>query len=605
MAGQQRPEVFRSTTREVVCVLTLCSSVATSSLGSGSLQVALPKIGKYYNIDGGDLTWIIASGTLTAGSFLLLCGSLSDIVGRKRMLFISYGWFSLWNLAAGFAKSHILFDIFRGLAGIGTVSLMAGAIPACVGILGSTYQRGTRKNKAFAVLGGFQPLGYVFGIVTGGIATEFLSWQANVWFLAILYTAITILTWFFVPSDQELLEHVQKQELQGNRMSGIQQSQSVIVQKPISALLKQVDFIGAFLVTAGFALFVFSLTSASKAASGWTSPEILSCLIIGLALVFAFLGWQWYIGRKDNESGVQPLMPLSIWKYPNLGLVMVIVTLGFINFTGVLMFWSTLWFQEINKVSPLMTTARYLPQVIGGFIVNAFAAYTLHIIPGKLLLIVGMVSFTGSTLLFALQPADVSYWAMAFPSLCLSVIGADLVYMVSNLFVSESVPNNLKSTAGAVFNTVIALANTIGLGAGAAVANSVANRGPRAGESAEDFTVRTYQSAFWFATAATAIATILCLFVKVGRQGHEKPGDIEDSTSENGVGGVVEAHQNNESGTTVIVAEGQEKGLEIDRSTPMQSLSVLDFDDKGTTVANSPIPPESHELKVEVDEKKS
>ncbi|KAK6525591.1 hypothetical protein TWF281_010647 [Arthrobotrys megalospora] len=488
----------------------------------------------------------------------------------------------------------------------------AGAIPACVGILGSTYQRGTRKNKAFAVLGGFQPLGYVFGIVTGGIATEFLSWQANVWFLAILYTAITVLTWFFVPSDQQLLEHVRKQEMRGNRMSGINQSQAVIVQEPISKLLKQVDFVGALLVTAGFALFVFSLTSASKAASGWTSPEILSCLIIGLSLVFLFLGWQWYVGRQENKSGVQPLMPLSIWTYPNLGLVMVIVTLGFINFTGVLMFWSTLWFQEINKVSPLITTARYLPQVIGGFIVNAFAAYTLHIIPGKLLLIVGMVSFTGSTLLFALQPANVSYWAMAFPSLCLSVIGADLVYMVSNLFVSESVPNNLKSTAGAVFNTVIALANTIGLGAGAAVANSVANRGAHAGESAEEFMVRTYQSAFWFATGAAAIGTILCLFVKVGRQGHEKPEDIEDSASEHAVEVVEGAsaavpRNNNESGTSVTAVEeggkGDNKGVGI-RNTPMQSLSVLDSDEKGTTTAgNSPIPPSPVPPEGEFDEK--
>lgn len=100
-------------------------------------------------------------------------------------------------------------------------------------------------------------------------------------------------------------------------------------------------------------------------------------------------------------------------------------------------------FQEINQVSPLMTTARYLPQVIGGLLVNLFAAYTLHIMwvtdnintrstlpcfpltlviilcsPGNILLIVGMISFTGSSLLFALQGPYITYWAMSFPSLC-------------------------------------------------------------------------------------------------------------------------------------------------------------------------------------------
>ncbi|KAK6537672.1 hypothetical protein TWF694_011846 [Orbilia ellipsospora] len=586
----QRPEIFPSTTREVICVLTLCSAVATAALGSGALQVALPQIGKYYGITGGDLTWIIASGTLTAGSFLLLCGSLSDIIGRKRMLLFSYAWFSIWNLAAGFAKNDILFDIFRGLAGIGTVRLSAvvnaGGIPACVGILGSTYQRGTRKNKAFAVLGGFQPLGYVFGIVTGGIATEFLSWQANVWFLAILYTFITILTWFFVPSDKELLEHVRNQELKGYRMSGIPPpALGTVADQSVFQLLKRVDFVGAGLVTAGFALFVFALTSASKSSAGWRSAEILCCLIIGISLVLLFLVWQWYLGRPGSKSSVQPLMPLSIWTYPNLGLVMVIVTLGFMNFTGILMFWSTLWFQEINKVSPLVTTARYLPQVIGGFLVNLFAAFTLHIIPGKLLLIVGMIAFTGSSLLFALQPAHITYWAMSFPSLCLSVVGADLVYMVSNLFVTESVPNNLKSTAGAVFNTVITLANTIGLGAGAAVANSVANRGPRTGESEEDFLVRTFQSAFWLATGGTILGTFLCFFVKVGRQGHDKPGDVEDSSSDRAAQDAIGNAQDNETTEKLPSDLGKEIGP---ARSPGPSVLSFDLDDKISTRIDSP-----------------
>ncbi|KAF3917334.1 hypothetical protein ABW21_db0200622 [Orbilia brochopaga] len=345
--------------------------------------------------------------------------------------------------------------------------------------------------------------------------------------MAILYTFLAAMTWVFVPSDQALYDHVQMQENKGNRMSVNMIAESAGFDQSILKLLKRVDYVGAGIVTAGFALFVFALTTASKSTDGWTSAEVLSPLVIGVFLITIFLVWQWYLGRLGPKAPVQPLMPLSIWAYPGFPQVMVIVTLGWINFSGVLMFWSTLWFQEINHASPLGTTARYLPQVIGGFIVNWFAGNTMHAIPGTLLLLIGMVSFTTSALLFALQPAQISYWPMAFPSMCLSVIGADLVYMVANLFVTESVPNNLKSTAGAVFNTVIALANTIGLGAGAAVANSVANKGPRVGENAEDFLVRTYQSAFWLATGATAIGTFVCFFVKIGRQGHDKEEDTE------------------------------------------------------------------------------
>ncbi|KAK6346918.1 hypothetical protein TWF696_007018 [Orbilia brochopaga] len=581
-AGTVRPEIFPSFAREAVCLLTLCASVATSTIGSGALQVALPKIGEYYGISGGDLTWIIASGTLTAGSFLLLFGSLSDILGRKRMLFFSYVWFAIWNLAAGFAKSDVVFDIFRGLAGVGT----AGSVPACVGILGSTYQRGTRKNKAFAVLGAFQPLGYVIGILAGGVTTQFLSWQSNLWFLAILYSILAVLTWFFVPSDQALFDYVKQQEMKGNRMSVNLVGDSAGFDQSIFKLLKRVDFVGAGLVTAGFALFVFSLTTASKLSTGWTSAEVLSPLIIGIFLIGSFLVWQWYLGRLGSKAPVQPLMPLSIWTYPGLVKIMIVVTLGWINFTGILMFFTTLWFQEINHATPLSTTARYLPQVFGGLLVNLFAGYTLHIIPGTLLLIVGMASFTGSALLFALQPAQITYWAMAFPSLCLSVVGADLVYMVSNLFVTESVPNNLKSTAGAVFNTVIALANTIGLGAGAAVANSVANKGLKIGESTEDFLVRSYQSAFWLATGVTAVGTIICFFIKIGRQGHEKEEDNEnalelDSKTDEKHDAATDLRLDGELGSVALKKET------VSSPSFMQSTMSLDIDEKNSEIKTS------------------
>ncbi|KAF3935886.1 hypothetical protein ABW20_dc0102256 [Dactylellina cionopaga] len=161
--------------------------------------------------------------------------------------------------------------------------------------------------------------------------------------------------------------------------------------------------------------------------------------------------------------------------------------------------------------------------------------------------------------------------------------------MVSNLFVTESVPNNLKSTAGAVFNTVISLANTIGLGAGAAVANAVANKRANPGESAEDFLVRTYQSAYWFATGATIVGAVLCFFVKVGRQGHDKPNDIEDSGSEHAVdderaaAGVVQSG----GGETGAISAELSKEIGISQS-PMLSTMSLDTDEKTSMKVSSP-----------------
>lgn len=57
---------------------------------------------------------------LSYGCLLLLCGRLADIIGSKRMFLIGSLWFSVWSIAAAFAKSPVAFIIFLGLQGMGS-----------------------------------------------------------------------------------------------------------------------------------------------------------------------------------------------------------------------------------------------------------------------------------------------------------------------------------------------------------------------------------------------------------------------------------------------------------------------------------------------------
>lgn len=130
---------------------------------------------------------------------------------------------------------------------------------------------------------------------------------------------------------------------------------------------------------------------------------------------------------------------------------------------------------------------------------------------GTILLTVGMISFTGASLLWALQPMYFSYWKMAFPSLLLSVIGADLLYMVANLFVVHSAPESLQSTAGGVFNTVIQLSTSLALGANSALASGVTGD-----DHSKEGLLRGYRACYWFAVAATALGVVLAALMKIG-----------------------------------------------------------------------------------------
>ena len=66
---------------------------------------------------------------------------------------------------------------------------------------------------------------------------------------------------------------------------------------------------------------------------------------------------------------------------------------------------------------------------------------------------------TGATtiacLLFAIIVPTTTYWAYAFVSCSLSVMGADLIYTAGTLFIAKFALPQEQSVVGALFNTMI------------------------------------------------------------------------------------------------------------------------------------------------------
>lgn len=96
-------------------------------------------------------------------------------------------------------------------------------------------------------------------------------------------------------------------------------------------------------------------------------------------------------------------------------------------------FWLSLYMQNVLKFSALKVAIHLLPQAIAGILVNIVAGFVLHRVDNKLLTGIGALSYLGSVLLLALMKEASSYWAFIFPSLLLSVIGADLQFNVANV----------------------------------------------------------------------------------------------------------------------------------------------------------------------------
>jgi MFS family permease len=160
-------------------------------------------------------------------------GRIADNCGRKKLFLFGMVGFTFAVLAASFASSPIYLNVFSGIIGL----FSASVVPPAIGKLGAVYETSSvRKNRAFACFSAGNPLGYVGGMVVSGIAADISTWQTSFRALAVLYAIFTIVgAWAFPPDE-------------GNNVPLTIES------------LRQFDVIGTVLIIVGFASLTASLS---------------------------------------------------------------------------------------------------------------------------------------------------------------------------------------------------------------------------------------------------------------------------------------------------------------------------------------------------------
>ncbi|CZR60320.1 related to transporter (major facilitator superfamily) [Phialocephala subalpina] len=476
-----RPECFSSTLQECLFVLTATMSIGMSSFLAGICTVITAPIGRTLNMTSAQITWINASSALTSGTFLLFFAKVADTFGRRSLLIFGMAAFSISSLIAGFATNALYLDVFAGLLGLWS----AASVPPAIGILGAAYHvPSKRKNWAFACFSAGNPVGFVMGTIFSGIAAHIFNWRASFYLLAIIYVFFFGAACWTVPRTQQVTERF------------------------TVGTLKRFDLLGILLSMAGIALFCSSLTIAGGAPHGWKTSYVLVLLLLGIALIAGFIGWEGLCKY--------PLMPLATWRDRNFSLINIIVLLGFMSFSTSA-FWLSLYMQDVLRFSALQVAIHLLPQAIGGILVNIVAGLVLHRVDNKLLTGIGALSYLGSVLLLANIKEGSSYWAFIFPSLILSVIGADLQFNVANMYVMSSLPPHQQSLAGGIFNTVTKICSAIGLGISASIYNAEST-----GTEALQTTIRPYKMVFWFCVASAGLSLAFVPFLTIGTQGQSK-----------------------------------------------------------------------------------
>lgn len=483
----QRPACFKNTLQEVSFVAQASIAMSTTTFVVGASSIVTASIGRDLGMSQGEISWIAAAATLTSGAFQLAVGQLADLLGRKLVFLVGTGSFAVFVLLLGFAQNPYWMDIVLGVIGI----CCAMVVPPAGGILGAAYERPSkRKNLAFSAFSSGNPVGFVLGSITCGIATRLFNWRAAFYFISMLWAVFFLHALWAIP-DVEAFEHGKP------------------LKERLSFFFRKFDTVGAILTLFGTGMFTAGITLGP--ADGWKSPVTLCLMLIGIVLIGLFCFWE--------TRYPDPLMPPFIWKDRNFTLLMAVTVLGFMAFQAAA-FYLAYFMQEVRQWDALIVALHLLPQAIAGLLWNVLIGHTLHKVNNTLIMGAGALSYLAANLLLSLMHAESSYWAFIFPALILNVVGADFQFNVANMYVMQSLPAHQQGLASGVMNTLVRLSSTVSMGIASAVFTSV-EVSPQGQEQPMLKFTRTFQ-----VSVALAAASVLVVpFIKIGTQGHHERDD--------------------------------------------------------------------------------
>jgi len=181
-----------------VLLIAALSPFLAAFMGS-SINIALPSIGREFQMNAVFLGWVATAYILASATCLLPFGRLADIYGRKRVLTYGIFIFTIASLLLAFAPSATVLIALRALQGIGGAMIFTTGIA----ILTSVFPMGER-GKALGINAAATYLGLSLGPVLGGLLTQHFGWRSI--FLVVVPLGATIIALIFTKLKGEWAE---------------------------------------------------------------------------------------------------------------------------------------------------------------------------------------------------------------------------------------------------------------------------------------------------------------------------------------------------------------------------------------------------------------
>jgi len=361
------------------------------SLDRTVVLTALPDIGADLGAGLDGLQWVVNAYTLTFAVLVVTGAALGDRFGRRRMLVLGLGLFTLGSGLAAVSSSIGWLVFARAVQGVGgslltplTLTLLVAAVPAA------------KRGRVLGAWGGIAGVAAALGPVVGGALAGSAGWQA--------------IFWLNVPIGLALMPLASRWLVESRGPHG------------------SLDVPGVVLATSSLFAFVWGLVESDAV---W--------LVTGVAGLAAFVWWE--------SRAAAPMLPLRFFRSRTFAVANGASLLGYGAIFGSLFLLSSLM-QARFGFGAFESGLRLLPWAGVPMLVVPLSGAMIERFGARAVIVFGL-SCSGVALAWLALGADGSYWPLV-PAMVLGGIGgASLFAPITSAALGAVAPAEQGQASGA------------------------------------------------------------------------------------------------------------------------------------------------------------
>ncbi|KAF8887970.1 major facilitator superfamily domain-containing protein [Gymnopilus junonius] len=296
------------------------------------VSTSLPTISSDLKASPMQYTWVGVAYMLTQTAFQPLYGRVSDLMGRKNVLYSSMAVFAIGSALCGAAKSINWLIAARALAGIG-----GGGIVSAVWVITAEVVEIRQRAKWSQALSITWSCSAVAGPLIGGLFSgknaSLISWRWGFYInLPVSLFALVV-----------LVASLRNVPFKGPPTASWQ------------TFCKRFDFIGLLMFMTGTSFVIIGFSLATQV--GWTNPLIPSLITVGAAVLVCG-------GFYEKHTTRDRLFPHTVFANTTTIIILLISFFHNVAFTAGT-FYLALFFQAAHGSSPLRSGLELLPYSLG------------------------------------------------------------------------------------------------------------------------------------------------------------------------------------------------------------------------------------------------